>query len=128
MKCSEFVFDYVPLLYHNCHKVNSNRDGSYTDSTGLIKKQKATIKPINEKDNKSFQYAITVALNNEKIGKHAEKITKIKLFINKCKHKEINFPLEKDDWKEIVKNNVTIALNVLYMKKEKNIYCLCFKK
>ena len=30
-----------------------------------------------------------------------------------------NFPSEKDDWKTFEKNNVTIALNVLYVKKEK---------
>ena len=29
------------------------------------------------------------------------------------------FPSEKNDWKEFVKNNVTIAFNVLYAKKEK---------
>ena len=29
------------------------------------------------------------------------------------------FPSKKDDWKKIEKNNVTIALNVLYTKKEK---------
>ena len=39
--------------------------------------------PINKKDNKCFQYAVTVALNNEDIGKHSERITKIKPFINK---------------------------------------------
>ena len=37
------------------------------------------------------------------------------------------FSSEKDDWKKIEKNNVTIALNILYVKKEKNISCLCFK-
>ena len=37
------------------------------------------------------------------------------------------FPSEKGDWRRFEKNNVTIALNVLYAKKEKNISCLCFK-
>ena len=31
----------------------------------------------------------------------------------------INFPSEKDDWKKIEKNNVTIAFNGLYAEKEK---------
>ena len=31
----------------------------------------------------------------------------------------INFPSEKDDWKEFEKNNVTFSLNVLNAKKEK---------
>ena len=40
-----------------CHKINPNRDGSYTDSTDWIKNKKATINPINEKD-QCFQYAV----------------------------------------------------------------------
>ena len=51
MKGSEFVFDYVHLLYYKCHKINSNRGGSYIDSPGWIKNKKATINHINEKDN-----------------------------------------------------------------------------
>ena len=48
-------------------------------------------------------------------------------FINKYNSKERNFPLEKDDWKKIEKNIITIALSVLYAKKEKNMSCLCLK-
>ena len=32
--------------------------------------------PISKNDNKCFQYAITVALNYEEVGKNPEKITK----------------------------------------------------
>ena len=39
--------------------------------------------------------------------------------INKYNWKRINFPSEKDDLKKIEKNNVTIALNTFYVKKEK---------
>ena len=65
MKGSEFVFDYVQLLYYKCHKINSNLGGSYVDSPDWIKNKKATINPINKKDNKCFQYVVTVALNYE---------------------------------------------------------------
>ena len=41
--------------------------------------------PLNRKDNKCYQYAVTVALNNEEIGKNPDRITKIKPFINKYK-------------------------------------------
>ena len=86
MKGSDFVFDYVHLLYHKGHKINMNRGGSYIDSPDWIKNKKATINPINKKDNKCFQYAVTVVvLNHEGIGKHSERIIKIKSFINKCK-------------------------------------------
>ena len=31
MKSSESVLDNVHLLYYKCHKINSNRGGSYID-------------------------------------------------------------------------------------------------
>ena len=104
-----FVFDYVHLLYYRCHIINPNRGRSCIDSPDWIKNKKTAINPINKKDNKCFQYAVTDALNHEEIKKDPKRITK----------KEINLPSEKDDWKKIEKNNVTIALNVLYAKKEK---------
>ena len=45
-----------------------------------IRNQKAIINSINKKDNKCFHYTITVALNCEEIGRHSERITKIKPF------------------------------------------------
>ena len=54
MKGSEFVFDYVPLLYYKCHKINLNYGGSYIDSLDWIKNKKATINPIDKKYNKCF--------------------------------------------------------------------------
>ena len=45
MKGSEFVFDYVHLLYYKSHKINPNRSGSYIDSPDWIKKS----------NNKSYQ-------------------------------------------------------------------------
>ena len=80
---------------------------------------KTTINPINKKDNKCFQYAVTVALNHEQIKKDPQKTTKIEPFINKCNWEGIYFHSEKDDLRKIEKNNVTIALNILYAKKEK---------
>ena len=82
MKYSEFVFDYAHLLHYKCHKINPNHGGSYIDSPDWIIKKK--LNPINKKD-KCFQYAVAVALNHDEIGKHAERITKIKPFINKYK-------------------------------------------
>ena len=51
-----------------------------------------------------------------------QRITKIIYFTNKCGWEGINLPSEKDNWKKFEKNNVTIALNVLYAKKK--IYIL----
>ena len=72
MEGSEFVFDYVHLLCYKCHKANLNHGGSYIDSPHWIKNKKGTINPIIRKDNKCFQYAVTVALNHEEIGKKSK--------------------------------------------------------
>ena len=76
-----------------------------------MKNKKVTINPINKNDNKSFQYAVTVALNHEEIKKDPQRITKIKPFMNKYNWEGINFPSEKDDWKKCEKNNGSIVLN-----------------
>ena len=88
--------------------------------------KKATINSINKKENKCFQYTIKIALNHEEIKGHPERITKIKNllwqkpFMDKYYWEEINYQSEKNDWKKIEKNYLTICLNVLYAKKDKN--------
>ena len=42
MKGSEFLFDYVHLLYHKCHKIDPVHGGSCIDSPDWIKKQKSS--------------------------------------------------------------------------------------
>ena len=91
---SEFVFDSVDLLLYKLHKISLNRGGSYIDSPKWLKNKKATIKPKN-KDEKYFQYALTVALNYQNIKKDPQKISKIKPFIDQHNCKEIDFPSHK---------------------------------
>ena len=76
MRGSEFVFNYVQLLYYKCHRITFNRGGSYIDFPDWIKNKKVTINPIHKKD-KCFQYAVIVALNYEEIKKDPQRITKI---------------------------------------------------
>ena len=45
MRGSEFVFDYVQLLYYKCHKINLDCGGSNIDSPEWIKNKKATVIP-----------------------------------------------------------------------------------
>ena len=54
MKSSEFVFNYIHLLYCKCHKKNLNCGGNI-GSPDWIKIEKTTINPINKKGNKCFQ-------------------------------------------------------------------------
>ena len=88
----------VDLLHYKCHEISLNPSGSYRDSPKWLKNKKATINP-NYNDNKSFQYAMTVALDHKNIVKDLQRISKIKLFINKYNWKEINFPPRKNDMK-----------------------------
>ena len=117
MRRSDFTFDSVQLMYYKCHKVNFKRGGSYTDSPDWIKKKKATINPKNT-DDKCFQYLATVALNYEETESHSERVSYITPFIKKYNWKGINYPLKIDDWKTFEKNNLTIALNILYIKEK----------
>ena len=80
MKGSEFEFDGVDLFYYDFNKISLNRGGSYIDSPKWIKNKKSTINPKNN-DHKCFQYAVTLALNFDKINSHPERISKIKPFI-----------------------------------------------
>ena len=37
MKSTNFLFDYVHLLYYKCNRINPNFGGSYIDSSDWIK-------------------------------------------------------------------------------------------
>ena len=50
VKDSEFVFNYIQLLHCKYHKANSNRGGSYINSSDWNKNKKAVINLINKKD------------------------------------------------------------------------------
>ena len=72
----------IHTLYYNLNKVSLSRGVSYIDSPKWLKNKKATINPKN-KDDKCFQYALTVALNYEQIKDHPERISKTKAFVDK---------------------------------------------
>ena len=62
-----------------------------------MEKQKSYNNSKKNNNYKCFQYAITIALNYQKIGKDAQRISQIKPFIDQYNWKEINFPLHKND-------------------------------
>ena len=70
MKGREFAFHYFHLVCYKYDKTNLNCGGSYIDS-------------INKRNNKCFQYAVTVVLNHEEMEKYLQRITKIKPFMNR---------------------------------------------
>ena len=87
MRGRDFVYDSVEALYYNLNKVSLSRGGSYIDSPKWLKNKKATINPKNNYD-KCFQYALTVALNYEKIKKDPQRISKIRPFIDQYNWKD----------------------------------------
>ena len=108
---SNFVFESVKILYYHIHKINLKRGKSYIKSLKSILNRRATINPKN-KDNKRFQYAITTAMNHQKIE---ERISNIKPFIDQYNWKGIDFPAGIKEWKKFEQNNKEIALNILYV-------------
>ena len=82
MRVSEFEFDGVNFFYYDFNKTSINRSGSYIDSPKWLKDKKSTINPKNN-DDKCFQYAVTLALNLDKIKKDPQRVSKIKPFIEK---------------------------------------------
>ena len=122
IKGSEFEFEGVNLLYYDFNKISLNRGGSYIESAKWIKDKKSIINPKNN-DYKCFQYAVTVALNHDKINKNPQRVSKIKPFINQYNWDEIDFSSTSKDWKKFESNNESIALNIVYVPhKTRKIY------
>ena len=110
---SNFVFESVDLLSYHIHKTSLKRGKSYIKSPEWILNKRATINPKN-KDNKCFQYSITVVLNHQNIENHPERISNIKPFVGQYNWESIEFPAGLKDRKKFERNNKTIALNILY--------------
>ena len=70
---SNFVFESVDLLSYHIHKTKLKKGKSYIKSPEWILNKRATINQKNE-NNKCFQHSITVALNDQNIGNHPERI------------------------------------------------------
>ena len=74
---SDFIYSRsVYLLYYKCHKERFKRGRSDIDSPDWIKSKIAVINIINNKNSKCFEYAVTVALNQENIKKDLQRMTK----------------------------------------------------
>ena len=113
MRGSDFEFDGANFLYYDLNNISLNRGGSYIDSPKWLKDKKSTTNPRNN-DDRCFQYAVTLALNLDKINKHPQRISKIKHFIDQYNWKDIDFPSTSKDWKKLELNN-EVALNILYV-------------
>ena len=114
MKGSDFVYSGINYFYYDLNRVSIFKGGSYIESPKWLKDKKATVNQKND-DFKCFQYAITLALNFDKISNHPERVAKVKFFIDNYNWNNINFPSNKKDWNRFEVNNKNIALNILYV-------------
>ena len=121
---SNYTFESVDILGIHFHDIKLKRGKSYIKSPKWLADKKATVNAKNTKDNKCFQYAITVASNHKEINKNPQRISKIKPYIDKYNWKDIDLPAGISDWEKFERNNKRIALNILsakLSKKEINI-------
>ena len=114
MKGSDFIFNGINYLFYDFNRVSISKGGSYIESPKWLKDKKFTINQKNN-DNKCFRYAATLALSFNKIGKHAQRISRIKPFIENYNWNNINFPTAKKDWNRFELNNKDVALYILYV-------------
>ena len=78
------IFDSVQPMYCKCQKVTFRL-------VGWIEKKKPTLN-LKNKNDKCFQYVVTVVLNYEEIKWNPERVSNIKPFTNKYKSKGISYP------------------------------------
>ena len=62
-----------------------------------------------------FEDALDDALNYQNIETHPERISKLKLYINKYNREGIEFPVGPKDWIKFERNNKKIALKILFI-------------
>ena len=86
-------------------------------------------KYINPKNNdyKGFQYAVSVALNHDKINRYPQRVSKIKTFIDQYNWNDIDFPSTSKDWKKFELDNESFALNILYVPHKTRKISLAYK-
>ena len=75
---SNYTFESVDILGIHFHDIKLKRGKSYIKSPKWLADKKATINPKNTKDNKCFQYRITIAFNHRETGRNPQRISKIK--------------------------------------------------
>ena len=110
MRGSDFAFDGANFLCYDFNKISKSRGGSYIDSSKWLKNKKSIINPKNN-DYKCFQYAVTLALNLDKINKNSQRISKTKPFIEEYNWKDIDFPSTSKDWKNLKQ---TMKLHLIF--------------
>ena len=109
IKGSDFNFERFDLMDYKLYKVSLKRGGSYIKSPEWLINKRAIKNPKNEKDDKCFQYALTLALDYSKTKKR-----ELENIFRKIKHEDTDFLSQQIDLENFEQNNESITLNVLF--------------
>ena len=118
-------------LYINFHRLVLTRGSSYNELSEWIKSKRVVVNPQN-KDEECFKWAVIVALHHEEIKHHPERISLLRPSQNQYNWKEFEFPASIKKIDKFEKNNLGIAVNVLFSNKgtiyttrrsERNVKC-----
>ena len=114
---SGFTLDSIMHLDISFHELQLTRGSSYIELPAWIANKKAVINPQNEKDEECFKWAVIAALHHEEIQKdfHPERISKLKPYSDLYNWKGLKFPVTVNQIDKFEKNNLDIAVNVLYI-------------
>ena len=112
---SGFTVHSIVYLDIDFHKLNLTRGSSYITLPGWIVGKKAVINPKNEHDEECFKWAIIAALHHEEIRNDPQRISKLKPYVGRYNWDGLEFPVAKEAIGKFEKNNLDIAINVLYI-------------
>ena len=111
IKGSDFNFERFDLMDYKLYKVSLKRGGSYIKSPEWLINKRATKNPKNEKDDKCFQYALTLALDYSKTKKR-----ELENIFRKIKHEDTDFLSQQIDWENFEQNNESLLMSYLHHK------------
>ena len=94
------------------------RGGSYIDLPKWVKDKHCCINPKNE-DKECFKWGVIAALHHNDINNHSEKVSKLKPYIDQYNWDGLEFPMSINKISKFEKNNPDIAVNVLFIYKDK---------
>ena len=77
------------------------------------------LNPKNEDDEECFKWAVIAALHHEEISSHSERISKLEPYSDLYNWKGLDFPMTVNQIDKFEKNNLDIAVNVLYLHRPK---------
>ena len=109
-------------LYINFHRLVLTWGSFYIKFLKWIKSKKAVIN-LQNKNEECFKWAVIAALHHEDIKHHSVSISLLRPYEKQYKWTGVEFPVSIKKIDKVEKNNLGIAVNVLFTKKKsQNIY------